>query len=279
MPVLPAAHLIARDVATALAEDIGACDWTASLVAADAQGHATVLAREPAVIAGIAWFAECFRQVEPAVRIAWKVADGDRVEPGMVLCELDGPARGLLSGERCALNFLQLLSATATATRRHADLVAGTRARVYDTRKTLPGLRLAQKYAVCVGGGENQRIGLYDGVLIKENHIAAAGGIREALALAAATVPATVPVQIEVETLGELEQALEAGATLVLLDNFDTDGLRAAVALTAGRARLEASGNVNADTLRAIAETGVDRISIGKLTKDVQAIDLSMRFA
>lgn len=279
MPVLPAAHLIARDVATALAEDIGACDWTASLVAADAQGRATVLAREAAVIAGIAWFAECFRQVEPAVRIVWRVADGDRVEPGTVLCELDGPARGLLSGERCALNFLQLLSATATATRRHADLVAGTRARVYDTRKTLPGLRLAQKYAVCVGGGENQRIGLYDGVLIKENHIAAAGGIREALALAAATVPATVPVQIEVETLDELEQALDAGATLVLLDNFDTDGLRAAVALTAGRARLEASGNVSADTLRAIAETGVDRISIGKLTKDVQAIDLSMRFA
>ncbi|BCL74686.1 nicotinate-nucleotide diphosphorylase (carboxylating) [Jeongeupia sp. HS-3] len=279
MPISPPPlDIIATNVSTALAEDIGACDWTAQLIAAEAPGRATVLAREDAVVCGIPWFDEVFRQLDPSVRVSWRVAEGDRVSADTLLCELEGPARSLLTGERSALNFLQLLSAVASETRRYADVVEGTTARVLDTRKTLPGLRRAQKYAVLVGGGANQRIGLYDGILIKENHIMAAGGIAEALAAAQALAPVGVSIQIEVESLLELDAALAAGAASVLLDNFTLPHLADAVALNDGRALLEASGGVDFGTLRAIAETGVDRISVGKLTKDVRAIDLSMRF-
>ncbi|HEY9100952.1 carboxylating nicotinate-nucleotide diphosphorylase [Chitinimonas sp.] len=276
--LLPPAHLIARQVATALEEDIGQADWTAMLIPADRPGRATVIAREAAVLCGQAWFEECYRQVDAGVRVNWLVAEGAQVQPGQLLCELYGPARALLTAERSSLNFLQTLSAVATETQRYVALIAGTRAKIHDTRKTLPGLRLAQKYAVKVGGGENQRIGLYDGILIKENHIAAAGGIRQVLAAAFALAPAGVGVQIEVENLDELDQALKAGATSVLLDNMSLADLRTAVQHSAGAAVLEASGGVDFDTVRAIAETGVDRISIGKLTKDVRALDLSMRF-
>jgi len=276
--LLPPAHLIARQVATALEEDIGQADWTAMLIPADRPGRATVIAREAAVLCGQAWFEECYRQVDAGVRVNWLVAEGAQVQPGQLLCELYGPARALLTAERSSLNFLQTLSAVATETQRYVALIAGTRAKIHDTRKTLPGLRLAQKYAVKVGGGENQRIGLYDGILIKENHIAAAGGIRQVLAAAFALAPAGVGVQIEVENLDELDQALKAGATSVLLDNMSLADLRTAVQHSAGVAVLEASGGVDFDTVRAIAETGVDRISIGKLTKDVRALDLSMRF-
>ncbi|GHD56413.1 carboxylating nicotinate-nucleotide diphosphorylase [Jeongeupia chitinilytica] len=275
---LPSHELIAANVAAALVEDIGERDWTAELIAAEASGRATVVAREDAIVCGIAWFDEVFRQLDPAVTVNWRVAEGERVTADTLLCELSGAARSLLTGERSALNFLQLLSAVATETRRYADVVEGTRARVLDTRKTLPGLRRAQKYAVLVGGGANQRIGLYDGILIKENHIMAAGGIAEALAAAQALAPVGVSIQIEVESLLELDAALAAGAASVLLDNFTLPQLADAVALNDGRALLEASGGVDFDTLRAIAETGVDRISVGKLTKDVRAIDLSMRF-
>ncbi|WP_024303530.1 carboxylating nicotinate-nucleotide diphosphorylase [Pseudogulbenkiania sp. MAI-1] len=278
MPVLPPHHLIAHQVSLSLAEDIGNCDWTALLIDEDAGGRATVLVREEAVVCGQVWFDECFRQVDARCAVDWKVEEGERVAAGTVLCEIAGPARALLTAERTALNFLQTLSAVATATRRYAEVVAGTNARVLDTRKTLPGLRLAQKYAVTVGGGDNQRIGLYDGILIKENHIMAAGGIRQALEQAYRLAPANVSVQVEVETLDELNQALAAGAKLVLLDNMSLDQMREAVRLSAGRAQLEASGGVELATVRAIAETGVDRISVGKLTKDVTAIDLSMRF-
>lgn len=279
MPTPPASHLIAADVSRALAEDIGTGDWTARLIAGNATGAARVITREPAVLCGRPWFDECFRQIDPRVRIDWQAADGDALATGQTLCTLSGPARALLTGERSALNFLQLLSAVATVTRRYVDAVAGTRARILDTRKTLPGLRLAQKYAVTVGGGDNQRIGLFDGILIKENHILAAGGIAAALAAAAKLAPAGVGIQVEVETLDELDQALAAGATLILLDNMNPATMRAAVDRTAGRAALEASGGVGFDTVAAIAATGVDRISIGRLTKDVRAIDLSMRFA
>ncbi|MCP9758658.1 carboxylating nicotinate-nucleotide diphosphorylase [Aquitalea sp. S1-19] len=278
MPRLPAPHLIAQDVARALAEDIGACDWTAQLVAAETPGQARIIVREEAVIAGQAWFDECFRQVDARCQILWLVKEGESVAPGQTLCEITGPARALLTAERSALNFLQMLSAVASETRRYSTLIAGTRARILDTRKTLPGLRLAQKYAVLAGGGCNQRIGLYDGILIKENHIAAAGSIAAALQSAFALAPAGVSIQVEVENLDELQQALNAGASLVLLDNMSLEEMCAAVALNQGRAELEASGGVDFDTVRAIAETGVDRISIGKLTKDIRAIDLSMRF-
>jgi len=278
MPRLPAAHHIARQVSDALSEDIGRGDWTAALIDAGHAGRATVIAREEAVLCGQAWFEECFRQIDASVRIVWHAAEGATVSANELVCELEGPARALLTGERSALNFLQLLSAVASQTRRYVELVAGTRARILDTRKTLPGLRLAQKYAVTCGGGDNQRIGLYDGILIKENHIMAAGGIANAVGRARATAPADVTLQVEVETLDELRQALDAGADSVLLDNMDTEQLRAAVAIGAGRALLEASGGVDMATVRAIAETGVDRISIGKLTKDVSAVDLSMRF-
>ncbi|QDQ27777.1 carboxylating nicotinate-nucleotide diphosphorylase [Chitinimonas arctica] len=275
----PPAHLIAQQVANALAEDIGRADWTAMLIPAERPGRATVIAREAAVICGQAWFTECFRQVDAAVRIVWRVAEGEEVAAGTLLCEIDGPAQALLTAERSGLNFLQTLSAVASETRHYVAAVAGTRARIHDTRKTLPGLRLAQKYAVRIGGGENQRIGLYDGILIKENHIAAAGGIAPVLAAAFKLASAEVGIQIEVEDLGQLDEALAAGAKSVLLDNMSLADMGEAVRRSAGRAVLEASGGVELQTVRAIAETGVDRISVGKLTKDVRAIDLSMRFA
>ncbi|PTU66189.1 carboxylating nicotinate-nucleotide diphosphorylase [Chromobacterium sp. Panama] len=278
MPALPAPHLIAQQVAAALAEDIGRCDWTALLIPEHSAGAARVTAREAATLCGQAWFDECFRQVDPRCRVEWLAAEGEQVAAGDVLCQIDGPARALLTAERSALNFLQTLSAVASETRRYVDAVAGTRARILDTRKTMPGLRLAQKYAVTAGGGDNQRVGLFDGILIKENHIMAAGGIAAALRAAQRLAPAEVSLQIEVETLEQLEEALLHGAKLALLDNMSLEQMREAVRLTAGRAQLEASGGVDFDTVRAIAETGVDRISVGKLTKDVRAVDLSMRF-
>jgi nicotinate-nucleotide pyrophosphorylase (carboxylating) len=274
---------IERNVAAALAEDVGSGDLTAQLVDAGTVSRATIVSRENAVLCGTAWFDRCFAKLDPAISIAWRATDGDRVAPDQVLCELAGPARAMLSGERTALNFLQLLSGVATKARRYADAIAGTRAQVVDTRKTLPGLRLAQKFAVKCGGGGNHRLGLYDAILIKENHILAAGSISAALAAASQVAAAAGGrcqfIQVEVENADELKQALAAGAKMVLLDNMSLDEMREAVAISAGRAVLEASGNVTLETLRAIAETGVDRISVGALTKDVRALDLSMRFA
>ncbi|MEW5893058.1 MAG: carboxylating nicotinate-nucleotide diphosphorylase [Pseudomonadota bacterium] len=275
---------IAANVRAALEEDLGGPDFsdsrgdpTALLIPADKTARARIITREDAVLAGQAWFEACFRALEPKVEIRWQTKDGARVSAGQTLCEVTGKARALLSAERSALNFLQTLSGVATITRRYVDAVAGTPARIYDTRKTLPGLRQALKYAVRCGGGENHRVGLYDGILIKENHIAAAGGIRPALERAFALAPEGVFVQIEVETLDQLEEALACGVKLVLLDNFDLARLREAVRLTAGRAQLEASGGIDLTTVRSIAETGVDRISIGGLTKHLRAVDLSMR--
>ncbi|MBM4180395.1 MAG: carboxylating nicotinate-nucleotide diphosphorylase [Betaproteobacteria bacterium] len=267
-----------NNVRAALEEDVGGGDLTARLIPEGTAGHAQVATREDAVLCGTAWFEACFLALDPAARFAWRAADGDRIHAGQTLCEISGKARALLSAERPALNFLQTLSAVATETRRYVDAIAGTRAKIYDTRKTLPGLRLALKYAVKCGGGENQRIGLYDGILIKENHIAAAGGIRPALEASFKLAGTDVSVQIEVETLAQLKEVLLAGARLILLDNFDLEGMREAVRLTAGRAALEASGGISLDKVRAIAETGVDRISVGSLTKSLRAVDLSMRF-
>ena len=267
---------LARNVADALAEDIGSGDVTGRLVPGDAVREARIIVREEAVLCGVAWFEAVMRQVDPAIAVEWRYREGDRMKADSTVCMLRGRVRALLTAERNGLTFLQLLSGVATATRRYADAIAGTRARVLDTRKTLPGLRLAQKYAVRVGGGANQRLALYDGILIKENHIAAAGGVGPALD-AAFALDAGVPVQIEVETIEQLESALAHGAQSVLLDNFSFDAMRDAVKLTAGRALLEVSGGVNFDTVRTIAETGVDRISIGALTKDVRATDYSMR--
>ncbi len=271
---------IIANVRAALEEDVGAGDLTAQLISADSQARARVITREDAVLCGTAWFDACFAAVDAGIRIDWQAHDGERVAAGQTLCEINGPARALLSAERPALNFLQTLSGVASETRRYVDAIAGTQARIYDTRKTLPGLRLALKYAVKCGGGENQRIGLYDGILIKENHIAAAGGIEPALKAAHALAGGgeKISVQIEVETLEQLGTALAAGATLILLDNFDLAGMRAAVKLAARRAQLEASGGIALEGVRAIAETGVDRISIGALTKNLHAVDLSMRF-
>ena len=266
---------VRKDVRAALEEDVGGGDVTANLIPEDAVAHATVISREPAVLCGTAWFESCFRMLDPGVEIVWHFPEGSQIAPNDALCTLKGNARAMLTAERSALNFLQLLSGVATKTRKFVEAVAGTHALVMDTRKTLPGLRLAQKYAVRVGGGSNQRMGLHDAILIKENHIAACGGVKAVLA-AAAKVP-DVPAQIEVESMSELEEALEAGAKLILLDNFDLDGLKRAVQFVAGRAVLEASGGVSLDTVRSIALTGVDRISVGELTKDVKAIDLSMR--
>ncbi len=268
---------IQRNVATALAEDVGTGDLTSYLIPAGRIARGTVISREDAVLCGTAWFDACFHTLDPTARIAWDVRDGERINAGQTLCEIEAETRALLTAERCALNFLQLLSGTATVTRRFADAVAGTKARIVDTRKTLPGLRLAQKYAVLTGGGMNHRIGLYDAVLIKENHIIAAGSIREALQRAHENAPGAVFVQIEVESLAQLREALAAGATMILLDNMDLATMREAVAIAAGKAQLEASGGVNLERVRAIAETGVDRISIGSLTKDVRAVDLSLR--
>ncbi|KAF0836469.1 nicotinate-nucleotide pyrophosphorylase [carboxylating] [Methylovorus glucosotrophus] len=268
---------IQRNIEAAIAEDIGSGDLTASLVPADQHAHATLISREPAIICGIPWVEACFARLAPQARLQWQISEGAEVSAGQTLCIITGNARQILTAERCALNFLQTLSATATVTARYVQAVQGTKARILDTRKTLPGLRMAQKYAVTVGGGLNQRMGLYDGILIKENHIAAAGSIA-AVMQAAIKLSSHASLQIEVESLAQLEEALAAGAELILLDNFDLAGMREAVALNAGRAILEASGGVELETVRDIAETGVDRISIGGLTKHVHAIDLSLRF-
>lgn len=269
--------VIEADILRALEEDVGAGDITAQLVPAGQLATATILSREDAVVCGIPWASAAFRHVSREIAIEWLVQEGDLVKAGSTICTLSGPARALLTAERCALNFLQTLSATATATRQYVDAIAGTSAHILDTRKTLPGLRIAQKYAVRIGGGLNQRIGLYDGILIKENHIAAAGSI-EAVLTNARALNAEVPIQIEVETLEQLRIALKAGAKLILLDNFDIPALAEAVRINRGQAILEASGGINIHNVREIALTGVDRISIGSLTKHVHAIDLSMRF-
>jgi nicotinate-nucleotide pyrophosphorylase (carboxylating) len=267
-------------VSRALREDIGSGDVTASLVPAGQRSRARVICREHAVLCGTAWFDETFRQLDPTIAVRWHAGDGAQVTADSLLCELTGLSRALLTGERTALNFLQLLSATATVTHDYVQAVAGTGCRILDTRKTLPGLRLAQKYAVRCGGGTNHRIGLYDMVLVKENHIAAAGSIAAAVQSARAAAPG-LPVEVETETLAELDQALAAGADVIMLDNFDLPLMRDAVARNHAHARpalLESSGNVTLATVRAVAETGVDLISVGALTKHVQAIDLSMRF-
>jgi nicotinate-nucleotide pyrophosphorylase (carboxylating) len=264
------------NVIAALEEDVGAADLTGKLVPALQRAQARVIVREQAVLCGTPWFDAVMAALDPSFELDWQYAEGELMAADSVVCHLRGQARALLTGERSALNFLQLLSAVATATRRYVDLVEGTSASILDTRKTLPGLRLAQKYAVRVGGGQNQRLALYDGILIKENHIAAAGGIALSLQVAR-SLDAGVSIQVEVENLDELSQALGAGAVSILLDNFSAEMMRAAVELNAGRALLEASGGIDLTTVRAIAETGVDRISIGSLTKDIKATDFSLR--
>ena len=264
------------NIVAALAEDVGSGDVTGKLVPEHEIVQARVIVREAAVLCGAPWFEAVMKQVDAHIRIEWRYAEGDLMQADSEVCAIEAPARALLTAERAALNFLQLLSGVATATREYVGIVAGTRAAILDTRKTLPGLRLAQKYAVRVGGGKNQRLALYDGILIKENHIAAAGGVSAAMK-AALALNAGVTIQIEVENLLELKDALAAGAQSVLLDNFSLADMREAVALTAGRALLEASGGVSRESVRAIAETGVDRISIGALTKDVRATDYSLR--
>ncbi|RMQ78470.1 Quinolinate phosphoribosyltransferase [Pseudomonas viridiflava] len=281
MPNLRIADLTAEieaNVRRALLEDVGSGDITAQLIPAERLAKATIISRDAAVIAGTAWVDTVFRQLDPRVAVHWQVTDGDRVSPNQALFHLEGPARSLLTGERSALNFLQMLSGVATRAQYFADMVSGTQVKLLDTRKTLPGLRLAQKYAVTCGGCHNHRIGLYDAFLIKENHIAACGGIAQAVEAARRIAPGK-PVEVEVESLSELKQALDAGADIIMLDELSLDDMREAVRLTAGRARLEASGGINDDTLRVIAETGVDYISIGAMTKDVKAVDLSMRLS
>ena len=265
------------DVARALHEDLGTGDLTAGLIDPTRSVRARVLARESAVLCGAPWAEAALRALDPNVRLTWHVAEGQRCAADQVVLEIDGNARAVLSAERTALNFMQLLSAVATKTRTYVDVVAGTRAHIVDTRKTLPGLRMAQKYAVRMGGGTNHRIGLFDAVLIKENHIAAAGGVTAVLRATEKVAAQAQFIEIEVETLAQLAEALEAGAKMVLLDNMDVATLHEAVRLNAGRAILEISGGVTLDGLRALAETGVDRISIGALTKDVKATDFSMR--
>jgi nicotinate-nucleotide pyrophosphorylase (carboxylating) len=281
MPNLILADLrseITANVQTALREDLGSGDITAQLIAAERSASARIITREAATICGTAWVDEVFRQLDPNVSVNWLVQDGQRVTADQTLFTLQGPARALLSGERSALNFLQTLSAVATHSQHYADLVAGTQVKLLDTRKTLPGLRLAQKYAVTCGGCHNHRIGLYDAFLIKENHIAACGGIAQAIQAAQQIAPGK-PVEVEVESLEELQQALDAGADIIMLDELSLEDMRTAVTLTAGRAKLEASGGINANTLRSVAETGVDYISLGTLTKDIKALDLSMRLS
>lgn len=272
-------QLVLKQVQAALEEDIGAGDLTASFVPATQQVTATIIARETAVICGIPWVQTCFNQVDANVKINWQVAEGERVQANQVLCEITGLARSLLTTERCALNFLQTLSATATETRKYVDAIAGTNAQILDTRKTIPSLRLAQKYAVTIGGGHNQRLALYDGILIKENHIAAAGSIGAVMAKAF-SLNSGKSIQIEVENMSQLKESLAAGATSILLDNFSTEQLTQAVSFnqhSVKRAVLEASGGIGLKNVREIALTGVDRISIGAITKNIQAIDLSMR--
>jgi nicotinate-nucleotide pyrophosphorylase (carboxylating) len=275
--LLPPAEVIRTDVQRALQEDVGDGDRTAALVP-DVTALAELLVRDEAVLSGTPWFDEAFRQVDRRVQITWMAQDGDTVHPGQILCRVEGPARALLTSERTALNFLQTLSGTATTVSRYVTAVHGTRAQVLDTRKTIPGLRHAQKYAVRCGGGQNHRMGLYDAILIKENHIAAAGSVRAALERARLLSPPGLPVEIEIENLDQLREALDSGATRILLDNLSLDLMRRAVQLAAQRATLEASGGITLENIRAVAETGVDFISIGGLTKHLQAIDLSMRF-
>ena len=267
---------LTANVHAALTEDVGSGDWTAKLVPEHARKKAAVVVREAAVLCGAPWFDAVMYAVDANIQIDWQFAEGDLMQADAVVCQIEGPAQSLLTAERCALNFLQLLSGVATATRHYVQLIADSHAAILDTRKTLPGLRLAQKYAVRVGGGQNQRLALYDGILIKENHIAAAGGIPEVLQ-AAIALQAGVSIQIEVENLAELNEALASGATSVLLDNFSLEMMREAVSVNQGRAVLEASGGVNAQTVQAIAQTGVDRISIGSLTKDIRVTDYSLR--
>lgn len=269
------------NVLGALTEDIGSKnisgDFTAKLIPKSQRATASIISRDSAVICGLAWAHTCFNQLDPDISIDWRIREGEYVMPNQILANISGNARAMLTAERSALNFLQTLSATATATRAFVEAISGTKAAILDTRKTIPGLRLAQKYAVLVGGGLNQRLGLYDGILIKENHIVAAGGVANALA-AAKQINHEISIQIEVENLNELKTALVAGATLILLDNFSTSDLAEAVKINHGRAILEASGGIHLGNVRSIALTGVDRISIGHITKNIQAIDLSMRF-
>ncbi|QBF25200.1 carboxylating nicotinate-nucleotide diphosphorylase [Pseudomonas tructae] len=281
MPNLRLADLTAEieaNVRRALLEDIGSGDITAQLIPAERLATATIITRDDCVIAGTAWVDAVFRQLDPRVAVHWQVKDGERAKANQALFQLEGPARSLLSGERSALNFLQMLSGVATRAQCLADQVADTQVKLLDTRKTLPGLRLAQKYAVTCGGCHNHRIGLYDAFLIKENHIAASGGIAQAIAAAHRIAPGK-PVEIEVESLVELREALDAGADIIMLDELSLDDMREAVRLNAGKAKLEASGGVTEDTLRVIAQTGVDYVSIGAMTKDVKAVDLSMRLS
>ncbi|NRH27229.1 carboxylating nicotinate-nucleotide diphosphorylase [Pseudomonas sp. MS19] len=281
MPNLTLADLtseIEANVRRALSEDVGSGDITAQLIPAERLAHATVISRDAAIICGTAWVDAVFRQLDDRVAVHWQVADGDRVSPNQALFHLEGPARALLTGERSALNFLQTLSAVATHCQHYADIVQGTGIKILDTRKTLPGLRMAQKYAVTCGGCHNHRIGLFDAFLIKENHIAACGSIDAAVKAAHQIAPGK-PVEVEVESLNELREALAAGADIVMLDELSLIDMREAVKINQGKAKLEASGGVNESTLRAIAETGVDYVSIGTLTKDVKAVDLSMRLS
>ncbi|GMR07537.1 MAG: carboxylating nicotinate-nucleotide diphosphorylase [Gammaproteobacteria bacterium] len=272
----PPINEICQDVARALHEDVGAGDITAALIPEDRGITASIISREDAILCGTSWAEEVFKQLDERVQLNWLVKDGDAISARQTLCELNGPARGLLSGERAALNFLQTLSATATRTKRYVDAVEGTGVQILDTRKTLPGMRLAQKYAVTCGGGLNHRMGLYDAFLIKENHIVVCGSIAAAMEQALA-MEMHKKLEVEVEDLQQLQQAIDAGADFVLLDNFDVQTLTQAVALAQGRARLEASGGINLETIRAIANTGVDYISVGNITKNIHAIDLSMR--
>jgi nicotinate-nucleotide pyrophosphorylase (carboxylating) len=271
---------IPAQVARALAEDIGSGDVTAALIPAGNAAHATLITRDPMVLCGTAWVDETFRQLDSSIRISWRARDGADLAASSVLCEITGPARGILSGERCALNFLQTLSGTATTTRHFVNAIAGTSCRILDTRKTIPGLRLAQKYAVRCGGGQNHRMGLHDMVLLKENHIIAAGSIAAAIAAARSNSPG-IPVEIEVESMAEFREALTARPDVIMLDEFSLDDTRLAVAernATASAARIEASGGMSLDGIRKVAEAGIDYISIGSLTKHLNAIDLSLRF-
>ncbi|MDP8566703.1 carboxylating nicotinate-nucleotide diphosphorylase [Methylophilus aquaticus] len=276
LPTYLTPAMVAAQVRLALAEDMGDGDLTAALIPAGTQASAIIISREAAVLCGCAWLQQCFEQLDPAIQLHWYAQEGDRLAENSKIVDIQGDARAMLTAERPALNFVQTLSAVATHTRRYVDAIAGLPSKILDTRKTLPGLRLAQKYAVLTGGGDNQRLALYDGILIKENHIASAGSIA-AVMQAAMALNKTSNIQIEVENLDELQQALDSGATSILLDNFTLDNLRKAVTINQQRALLEASGNVDLTTVRAIAETGVDRISIGALTKHIQAVDLSMR--
>jgi nicotinate-nucleotide pyrophosphorylase (carboxylating) len=278
MPESELASHIRRNVTNSLDEDIYTGDLSAQLLPATSISTAQISTRQHGVLCGTHWANECVRRLDPDCAISWSAKDGEHIYAGQMLCEIQGRTRALLSAERNALNFLQTLSGTATRTRLYVDAVAGINVKIMDTRKTLPGLRYAQKYAVRTGGGHNQRVGLFDGILLKENHIAAAGGIQPVLAQAFRLAPPGISVQIEVENLAQLDEALQAGAKLILLDNFDLDDLRAAVQHTGKRAELEASGGITLENLRDVALTGVNRISIGALTKDVRTLDLSMRF-